>query len=67
MLTVMFYHDVIPNSFSCGLPSHMYRNLTGGLVRTAEVSHRIFNPLTPELNPSAQRCLPIFFPGEFKF
>jgi hypothetical protein len=23
------------------------------------------NPLTPELNPSAQRCLTIFFTGDF--
>jgi hypothetical protein len=25
------------------------------------------NPLTPELNPSEQRCLPDFFRGDFKF
>jgi hypothetical protein len=25
------------------------------------------NPLTPELNPSAQRCLPRFFTGDFNF
>jgi hypothetical protein len=25
------------------------------------------NPLTPELNPSAQRCLPSFFTGDFNF
>jgi hypothetical protein len=24
-----------------------------------------FNPLTPELNPSAQRCLARFFTGDF--
>jgi hypothetical protein len=24
-----------------------------------------FNPLTPELNPSAQRCLTRFFTGDF--
>jgi hypothetical protein len=24
-----------------------------------------FNPLTPELNPSAQRCLTKFFAGDF--
>jgi hypothetical protein len=24
-------------------------------------------PLTPELNPSEQRCLPEFFTGDFKF
>jgi hypothetical protein len=24
-------------------------------------------PLTPELNPSAQRCLPKFFIGDFNF
>jgi hypothetical protein len=26
-----------------------------------------FNPLTPELNPSAQRCPPRFFTGDFNF
>jgi hypothetical protein len=28
-------------------------------------SLRFFNPLTPELNPSAQRCLTRFFTGDF--
>jgi hypothetical protein len=27
----------------------------------------MFNPLTPELKPSAQRCLPRFFTGDFAF
>jgi hypothetical protein len=27
------------------------------------VGHWSINPLTPELNPSAQRCLPRFFTG----
>jgi len=27
----------------------------------------IFNPLTPELNPSEHRRLPEFFTGDFKF
>jgi hypothetical protein len=31
-------------------------------VRTLTV---VFNPLTPELNPSAQRCLTRFFTGDF--
>jgi hypothetical protein len=26
-----------------------------------------FNPLTPELNPSTQRCLPRIFLGDFNF
>jgi hypothetical protein len=26
-----------------------------------------FNPLTPELNPSAQLCLPRFFTGDYNF
>jgi hypothetical protein len=26
---------------------------------------QLFNPLTPELNPSAQRCLPRLFTGDF--
>jgi hypothetical protein len=28
---------------------------------------RMFNLLTPELNPSAQRCLPRFFAEDFNF
>jgi hypothetical protein len=36
---------------------------------TAEVCNHLwiwlFNPLTPELNPSAQRCLMRFFTGDF--
>jgi hypothetical protein len=35
-------------------------------VETAGTICFNFNPLTPELNPSAQRCLPIFFSGDFK-
>jgi hypothetical protein len=27
----------------------------------------VSNPLMPELNPSAQRCLPRFFTGDFNF
>jgi hypothetical protein len=27
----------------------------------------IINPLTPELNPSEQACLPEFFPGVLNF
>jgi hypothetical protein len=27
----------------------------------------LINPLTPELNPSAKRCLPRFFTGDFNF
>jgi hypothetical protein len=29
------------------------------------VNPNAFNPLTPELNPSAQRCLTRYFTGEF--
>jgi hypothetical protein len=29
--------------------------------------YRLINPLTPELNPSAQRCLPRYFTGYFNF
>jgi hypothetical protein len=29
------------------------------------LSYEQVNPLTPELNPSAQRCLTIFFNGNF--
>jgi hypothetical protein len=31
------------------------------------VSPDSINPLTPELDPSAQRCLPRFFTGDFNF
>jgi hypothetical protein len=30
-----------------------------------EAQTALFNPLTPELNPSAQRCLTRFFTGDF--
>jgi hypothetical protein len=33
--------------------------------RLAEIIHRMFNPSTPELNPSAQRCLMRYFTGDF--
>jgi len=32
------YNHVYPNSFGCVLPSPMYRNLTGDIVRTADIS-----------------------------
>jgi hypothetical protein len=36
----------------------------GGFIKSRNVSLIwSFNPLTPELNPSAQRCLPRFFTG----
>jgi hypothetical protein len=36
------------------------------LLGIITVSHiTVFNPLTPELNPSAQRCLMRFFTGDF--
>jgi hypothetical protein len=31
------------------------------------VDEALLNPLTPELNPSAKRCLPRYFTGEFNF
>jgi hypothetical protein len=34
---------------------------------TGKKSGQGFNPLTPELNPSAQRCLTRFFTGNFAF
>jgi hypothetical protein len=30
-----------------------------------DISSQWINPLTPELNPSAQRCLTRFFTGDF--
>jgi hypothetical protein len=30
-----------------------------------EETSALLNPLTPELNPSAQRCLTRFFTGDF--
>jgi hypothetical protein len=38
-------------------------------MRENQQMHQLFiqfiNPLTPELNPSAQRCLTRFFTGDF--
>jgi hypothetical protein len=31
------------------------------------LSHYVIKPLTPELNPSAQRCLPRIFTGGFAY
>jgi hypothetical protein len=33
----------------------------------ADEDFGFFNPLMPELNPSAQRCLPRFFTWDFNF
>jgi hypothetical protein len=35
--------------------------------KTCIENSSFINPLTPELNPSAQRCLPRFFTGDFNF
>jgi hypothetical protein len=51
----------------------MGRRACDAVVRYACVRHelyirmlpRVLNPLTPELNPSAQRCLARFFTGLF--
>jgi hypothetical protein len=40
-------------------------NLFGFEDHTVNLSVWPFNPLTPELNPSAQRCLPRVFTGDF--
>jgi hypothetical protein len=29
------------------------------------VCFTVFNPVTPELNPSSQRCIPRYFTGDF--
>jgi hypothetical protein len=42
-------------------------HLQGGEFVTGFVEFPVINPLTPELNPSAQRCLPRFFTGDFNF
>jgi hypothetical protein len=34
-------------------------------ITVASVHMYVINPLTPELNPSAQRCLMRFFTGNF--
>jgi hypothetical protein len=36
-----------------------------GFYVISPTDNRMFNPLTPELNPSAQRCLTRFFTGDF--
>jgi hypothetical protein len=38
-----------------------------GKITARRKSGLLVNPLMPELNPSAQRCLPRFFPGDFNF
>jgi hypothetical protein len=35
--------------------------------RSTFYAHEQINPLTPELNPSAQRCLPRYFTGVLIF
>jgi hypothetical protein len=44
--------------FMAGIPIMFMQRSTGG---TKVAKQLMFNPLTPELNPSAQRCLPRFF------
>jgi hypothetical protein len=44
-------------------PSTDRGDCTGNTVYTSQQ----INPLTPELNPSVQRCLPRFFTGDFNF
>jgi hypothetical protein len=40
--------------------------ISGGIGQTNCLTFlSAFNPLTPELNPSAQRCLTRFFTGDF--
>jgi hypothetical protein len=39
-----------------------YYNITLAIIASF---HVVINPLTPELNPSAQRCLTRFFTGDF--
>jgi hypothetical protein len=34
-------------------------------LRVSETEGSLLNPLTPELNPSTQRCLMRFFTGDF--
>jgi hypothetical protein len=44
--------------------------VTGDLLITGQfqlLCHILFNPLTPDLNPSAQRCLTIFLLGILHF
>jgi hypothetical protein len=40
--------------------------IIGNKRQMAEELHKI-NPVTPELNPSAQRCEPRLFTGDFNF
>jgi hypothetical protein len=64
---------------SCSIQPHFWRHFTSGLPSYKEWNCRSatkgtpcrygpkVNPLTPELNPSEQLCLPEFFTGDFKF
>jgi hypothetical protein len=47
------------------IPSLFPMRVLHGVRSSASMT--CFNPLTPELNPSAQRCLPKFFTGDFNF
>jgi hypothetical protein len=42
-------------------------NKCNNIMGCGQLLHREVNHLTPELNPSAQRCLPRFFTGNFNF
>jgi hypothetical protein len=52
--TIHLFHSAAHNHYS---------NIRKG-IKTLKLHHKI-NPLTPELNPSAQRCLTRFIPGDF--
>jgi hypothetical protein len=45
--------------------NHLLKHFAYHLFRILLGSFSIVSPLTPELNPSAQRCLARFFTGDF--
>jgi hypothetical protein len=59
-----------PFDWPWGPPTLLLNECQGSLPEadhSPPSSAQVNNPLTPELNPSAQRCLPRFFTGDFNF
>jgi hypothetical protein len=55
----MYFLDTLAKFFS-----NEYHQRQKQIIRG---KNTLVNPLTPELNPSAQRCLPRFVTGDFNF
>jgi hypothetical protein len=60
---------LLPKARECGTPTTLLHTpAIGGAEDNRSQDHLCsFNSLTPELNPSAQHCLPKFFTADFNF